>query len=271
MDIGDETWYFWRAFFIDKQLLAVRSSLHTPILLLVDWPWCRLKGRYLFPSHPFTTWSQFCCSVAQVFNLKIPTIRKYCLFEGRGDAVSTVWRWFVAPWLGKIPYYWQMNSLTEANPLIPLALINPGFKHVPRLLRCIGVGRTPLELWKPRAPQVEVQDLWISLQPYPKKDPAGAGILMPTMDWGILMRSMAHHFSSSTVRIRHGYSSNVWHQLRLGIGNICNYLGCEKGHIISNDHIDSTIFPFHSCNWYKVVPQFVSQVGANNSNNFGLR
>jgi hypothetical protein len=34
-----------------------------------------------------------------------------------------------------------MNSLTEANPLIPLALINPGFKHVPRLLRCIGVER----------------------------------------------------------------------------------------------------------------------------------
>ena len=76
--------------------------------------------------------------VAQVFNLKIPTIRKYCLFEGHVENVNPG---VALPpgWFGKIPSYWQMNSWSY-NPLVmnslwrynPLTLIqllgviNPG-------------------------------------------------------------------------------------------------------------------------------------------------
>ena len=60
MDIGDETWYFWRAFFIDKQLLAVRSSLHTPILLLVEFVSANIYGLAMMSAQgeisiPFTS------------------------------------------------------------------------------------------------------------------------------------------------------------------------------------------------------------------------
>ena len=51
-----------------------------------------------------------------------------------------------------------------------------------------------------------VNNQYIYIYIYPMTDPAGAGRKMLTSDWGILMGSMAHHYYSSTVRIRHGYT-----------------------------------------------------------------
>ena len=123
MDTGDETWYFWRAFSIDKQLLAVRSSLHTPILLLVEVVsaniyWLAMTSAQGEISIPFTSLrlNGGPSSVVPLLRSSTWRFQPSASTVFSKDAVTQCQRCGVASLLPGWERYQLADEFTEANP-----------------------------------------------------------------------------------------------------------------------------------------------------------